>query len=223
MISACKEAGTDIPGEFSSANSLFCLHSAWCGQVLVQVDTGFFLLRGVVRNVHIHRANLTALPAACALCSVALHAEKGKTTHGYQKDGDKGEGVCKYSTPKPAEKESFAALWDLPGKKVQHHRRPAGPVAPAPSKEKGTEDLRSRAVDRRGLDLHVFAAENPKGNEHAAAHRELHNAAFHGVLPDQEHKPKSTADVGKIEKLPFSLRNLPSSTSHGCNTIVIYT
>ena len=97
------------------------------------------------------------------------------------------------------------------------------------------EDLRSRAVDRRGLegageeivpealDLHVFAAENPKGNEHAAAHRELLNAAFHGILPDQEHKPRSTADVGKMEKLPISLRNLPSSTSHGCNTVVIYT
>ena len=104
----------------------------WCRQ-----DTGFFLLRGVVRNVHIHQANLTALPAACALCFVELHAEKGKTAHWHQKDGDKGEGVCKYSTPEPAEKESFAALWDLPGKKVQHHRRPAGPVAPSLPKRRG--------------------------------------------------------------------------------------
>ena len=103
----------------------------------------------------------------------------------------------------------------FPGKKIQHHRRPAGIAAPAASEQEGPEDLCHRIMDRRGLkntgeqvipealELHIFIADKTEIDQHIQAYKQLDDTSGMRVFPDvQKHaQSNGTSDVAEVEKI----------------------
>ena len=69
----------------------------------------------------------------------------------------------------------------------------------------------------KALDLHVFAADEAKVDEHIAAHQELHNAAGMSValLEQQQPQRKGNADVAEIEQVEDIVFGKPQCDGDG--------
>ena len=133
--------------------------------------------------------------------------------------GDKDQGRRKGDISDPF--QLFSWLFrHFVRKKIQHHRRPAGIAAPAASEDQRAEDFCHCVVDRCGfkhtceqvvpeaLDLHIFAADQPKIDQHIQPDKQLDDAPGMFVVSDKKEHAQGdraayVAEIKEVENVSF--------------------